>query len=92
MQIILSMQSTFGQSAPGSGVGRVIWDMLGGIAVPIVMERLGAGAAAAGPGLLVNGMGGGKRKSKTNKKRKSKTNKKRKSKSNKKGKTKTRRR
>jgi hypothetical protein len=48
------------------------------------MERLGAGAAAAGPGLLVNGMGGGKRKSKTNKKRKSK--------SNKKGKTKTRRR
>jgi hypothetical protein len=86
MQIILSMQSTFGQPASGSGVGRIIWDMLGGIAVPVVMERLGAGAAAAGPGLLGNGMGGGKRKPK------SKTSKKRKSKSNKKGKTKTRRR
>ena len=87
MQIIISMQSTFSQPAPGSGVSRIIWDMLGGIAVPVVMERLGAGAAAAGPGLLGNGMGGGKRK-KTSKKRKSKTNKKRKTKS----KTKTRRR
>ena len=86
MQIIISMQSTFSQPAPGSGVSRIIWDMLGGIAVPVVMERLGAGAAAAGPGMI--GMGGGKRK----KTRKSKTNKKRKSKSNKKGKTKTRRR
>jgi len=90
MQIILSMQSTFGQPAPGSGVGRIIWDMLGGIAVPVVMERLGAGAAAAGPGLLGNGMGGGKRKK--TRKNKPKTSKKRKSKSNKKGKTKTRRR
>ena len=88
MQIIISMQSTFSQPAPGSGVSRIIWDMLGNVAVPVVLERLGAGAAAAGPRAL--GMGGGKRKK--TRKSKSKTNKKRKSKSNKKGKTKTRRR
>lgn len=88
MQIILSMQSTFGQPATGSGVGQTMWNMLGHFA-----SGAGSGAAQA---LLGNGAGpggfpqlrpgGGKRKPK------SKTNKKRKSKSNKKGKTKTRRR
>ena len=88
IQIVMSMQSTFGGARePASGpVSQFFWNMLGNVAVPVVLERLGAGAAAAGPGML--GMGGGKRK----KTRKSKTNKKRKSKSNKNRKTKTRRR
>jgi hypothetical protein len=83
VQIIISMNNAFGQSAPGSGRGEALWNLIGqfanGAGAGTVQALLGNGA---GPGVPRLRGARGKSKTKTNKKRKS----------NKKGKTKTRRR
>ena len=81
MQIIISMNNAFGQSASGSGRGEALWNLIGqfanGAGAGTVQALLGNGA---GPGVPRLRGAIGKSKSKTNKKRKSKSNKKRKTK------------